>query len=96
MGDDDKVGTASPRENQISERKVGQSEWPAKVEIPPKEPLDFQKGLIAELKSPITINEAGNKKEVSKLEAIAEGSRRARVPGQSHDEAPAQFDGKAT
>ena len=32
--------------------------------------MDFQKALIAELKSLITINEAGKKKTVSKLEAI--------------------------
>ncbi len=36
----------------------------------PEAPLDFQKELIAELKSPMTINEAGNKKTVPKLQAI--------------------------
>ena len=36
-----------------------------------EEPLDFQKELIAELKSLMTINEAGNKKRVSKLQALA-------------------------
>ena len=41
---------------------------------PPKEPLDFQKALVAELKSPMTINEAGNKKKVSKLEALVKAA----------------------
>jgi Family of unknown function (DUF5681) len=36
----------------------------------PKEPLDFQKSLIAELGSQITITEAGRTKKISKLEAL--------------------------
>ena len=64
MGDDYKVrGTASrPRKANFGResratRVAGQS-----GRIPPKEPLDFEKLLVAELKSPMTINEAGNKK----------------------------------
>ena len=91
-----KSGTEASRENQISERKVGQPEWPAKAEDRPEEPLDFQKELIAELKSLMTINEAGNKKKVAKLQALVKAPRRgARAPRQSHEELPAQFDSKA-
>jgi Family of unknown function (DUF5681) len=36
----------------------------------PEEPLDVQKALIAELKSLMTITEAGNKKKVTKGQAL--------------------------
>src|SRR4030095_13143593 len=49
----------------------------------PEEPLDFQKALIAELKSTVTITEAGNKKKVAKLQLLA----KALVAGALKDKA---------
>jgi hypothetical protein len=71
MGDDDKVGYGKPpAKTKFSKGKSGNPSGRPKRRNPPNEPLDFQKGLIAELKSPITINEAGEKKKVAKWQAL--------------------------
>ena len=71
MGDDYKVGYGKPpAKTKFQKGKSGNPSGRPKRKNPPKEPLDFQKALIAELKSLMTINEAGNKKKVAKLQAI--------------------------
>ena len=71
MGDDYKVGHGKPpAKTKFQKGKSGNPSGRPKRRNPPKEPLDSQKALIAELKSPITINEAGNQITVSKLEAL--------------------------
>lgn len=71
MRSDYKVGYGKPpTKTKFQKGKSGNPRGRPKRTYRPKEPLDFQKELIAELKSPMTINEAGNKKEVAKLQAI--------------------------
>jgi len=71
MRDDDKVGYRKPpTKTRFQKGKSGNPSGRPKRKYPPAEPLDFQKELIAELKSPMTITEAGNKKKVAKLQAL--------------------------
>ena len=71
MGDDYKVGYGKPpAKSKFRKGKSGNPSGRPKWKNPPKEPLDFEKLLVAELKSLITINEAGNKKTVAKWQAL--------------------------
>jgi Family of unknown function (DUF5681) len=71
MSDDDKVGYGKPpAKTKFQKGKSGNPSGRPKQKNPPEEPLDFEKGLIAESKSLITINEAGNKKKVAKWQAL--------------------------
>ena len=84
MSDDYDVGYGKPPANtKFQKGKSGNPSGRPKWKNPPKEPLDFQKALIAELKSLMTINEAGNKKKVPKLQAFV----KALVAGSFHDKA---------
>jgi len=71
MRSDYKVGYGKPpTKTKFQKGKSGNPRGRPKRTYGHEEPLDFQMELIAELKSPMTINEAGNKKEVAKLQAI--------------------------
>ena len=84
MSDDYKVGYGKPpAKTKFQKGKSGNPSGRSKRKYRPEAPLDFQKELIAELKSPMTINEAGNKKRVAKLQALA----KALVAGSFHDRA---------
>ena len=72
MGDDYKVGYGKPpAKTKFQKGKSGNPSGRPKRRNTPNEPMDFQKGLIAQFKLPTTINEAGNKKKVSISEAFA-------------------------
>jgi hypothetical protein len=82
MSDDYEVGYGKPpAKTKFQKGKSGNPIGRPKWKNPPKEPLNLQKALIAELKSPMTINEGGNKKKVAKLQAIV----KALVAGAFHD-----------
>ena len=67
-----KSGTVSlPRKPNFRKGKSGNPSGRAKRRNRTEEALDFEKALIAELKSPMTINVAGKKKKVAKLQAFA-------------------------
>ena len=68
-----KSGTVSlPRKPNFRKGKSGNPSGRAKRRNRTEEALDFEKALIAELKSTMTITEAGNKKRVPKWRAFAE------------------------
>jgi hypothetical protein len=72
MSDDYKVGYGKPpMKTRFQKGKSGNPRGRPKRRNPPEEPLDFQKALIAELKSTVTITEAGNKKKVTKGQLLA-------------------------
>ena len=72
MSDDYKVGYGKPPiKTRFQKGKSGNPRGRPKRRNPPEEPLDFQKALIAELKSTVTITEAGNKKKVTKGQLLA-------------------------
>jgi Family of unknown function (DUF5681) len=72
MRDDYDVGYGKPpAKTKFPKGKSGNPRGRPKRRYRPEEPLDFQKALIAELKSTITITEAGKKKTVTKWQALA-------------------------
>ena len=71
MSDNYKVGYGKPpMKTKFQKGKSGNPSGRPKLKNQP-EKLDFLKALIAELKSPVTITEAGNKKKVTKEQLLA-------------------------
>src|SRR4029434_3296627 len=71
MGDDYEVGYGKPpAKTKFPKGKSGTPSGRTELKNQP-EKLDFLKALIAELKSTMTINVAGKKKKVAKLQAFA-------------------------
>ena len=84
---DDKVGYGKPPvKTRFQKGKSGNPSGRPKRKNQP-EKLDFLKALIAELKSPVTITEAGNKKKVAKLQLLA----KALVAGALKDKAMMKY-----
>lgn len=84
MGDDYEVGHGKPpAKTKFQKGKSGNPSGRPKRRNPPNEPFDFQKELIAELKSLMTITEAGHKKTVAKGQAFLKHL----VAGSFHDKA---------
>jgi Family of unknown function (DUF5681) len=88
MRDDYDVGYGKPpAKTKFPKGKSGNPRGRPKRRYRPEEPLDFQKALIAELKSPVTITEAGNRKKVAKLQLLA----KALVAGALKDKAMVKY-----